>query len=163
MTFQGMVEAATNEGANDILLTQQLNRHLDLAESLWTAMRVHLDAIPSAEEALRDLGTFDFVALHLFSMRRRHSSAVVELLRLIDRLEELHTEVQGMISYSHLSTIIMYDVFLWWSLYLNMCVDALVLEALEYLEVNAPFSIDPILVDLEGGGARLAPSFPFTS
>ena len=65
---------------------------------------------PSADEALRDLGTFAFVTLHLFYAGGRHLSAVAELLRLIDRLEELHTEVQGMISSPHLYTTLLFNV-----------------------------------------------------
>ena len=57
--------------------------------------RVRFAVIPSADEALRDLGTFVFVASHLFSAGVRHLSSVVELLRFIERLEELHTEVRG--------------------------------------------------------------------
>ena len=61
------------------------------------AARVRLAVIPSADKALHDLGTFAFVALHLFSAGRRHLSAVVELLRLIEKLEDLHTDVKRMI------------------------------------------------------------------
>ena len=68
-----------------------------MADSLRTATWVRLAVILSAEEALCDLGTIAFVASHLFSTGALHSSAVAELLRLIERLEELHTEVQGMI------------------------------------------------------------------
>ena len=66
------------------------------ADSLRTAVRVRLAAIPPAEEALRDLGTFAFDASHLLSMRGRHLSDVAELLQLIERLEEIHTKAQGM-------------------------------------------------------------------
>ena len=93
-----------------------------MSDSLRTAARVRLAAIPSAEEAFRDLGTFAFVASHLFSAGGQHSSAIAELLRLIERLEELHTEVQGMISSPHLATTLLFDVSRRWSLYLNWCV-----------------------------------------
>ena len=73
-------------------------------ESLQTDTRVRLAVIPYAYEALWDLGMLGFVTLHLFSADRRHFSAVAELLRLIERLEDLHTDVQGMISYPHLDT-----------------------------------------------------------
>ena len=95
LTRQGTVEASTRGGADASLLAQQLDGRLASADSLRTAARVCLAAIPSAEEALRNLGTFAFVASHLFSTGGRHSSAVAELLRLIERLEELHTEVRG--------------------------------------------------------------------
>ena len=57
------------------------------------ATRVCPSVIPSADDTLKDLGTFAFVALYLFSAGGRHSSDVAKLLRLIERLEELHTEV----------------------------------------------------------------------
>ena len=47
--------------------------------------RVRLYFIPSADKAICNLGNFAFVASHLFSEGGRHSSAVVELLCLIDR------------------------------------------------------------------------------
>ena len=72
--------------------------------------RVRLAVILSADKALRNLGTFAFVASHLFSVGRCHSSAFAELIRLIERLEELHTEVQGMISSPRLATTLIYDV-----------------------------------------------------
>ena len=89
------------------------------ADSLRTAARVRLAAITYAEEALRNLGTFAFVASHLFCAGGRHWSAVAELLRVIERLEELHTEVQGVISSPHLATTLIFDVSRQWILYLN--------------------------------------------
>ena len=97
LTRQGTVEASTRGGVDASLLAQQLDGRLASADSLRTAAQVCLAAIPSAEEALRDLGTFAFDASHLFSASRRHLSAVAELFCLIERLEDLHTEVQGMI------------------------------------------------------------------
>ena len=110
LTFQGSVETSTRGGADTYFLAQQLDGRLASSNSLRMAVRVRLAVIPSVAEALRDLGTFAFVTLHLFSAGRRHLSAVVELLRLIERLEELHTEVKGMISSPHLSTTLLYDV-----------------------------------------------------
>ena len=66
--------------------------------------------IPSADEALRDLSTFFFVLLHLFSAAGQHTSAVAELLRIIERLEELHIKVKEIITSPHLATTILYDV-----------------------------------------------------
>ena len=68
------------------------------------------------DEALCDLGTFAFVSLHLFSAGQRHAAAVFELLRLIERLEDLHTKVQGMITHLHLETELLYDVLRKWLL-----------------------------------------------
>ena len=115
------------------------------------AARVRLAVIPSADKALRDLGTFDFVASHLLSAGGHHSSAVAELLHLIGRLEELHTEVQGMISSPHLAMILLFDVLWRWSQYLNRCVTASASGVVEAPEASAPFSLESILVDLEGG------------
>ena len=128
-----------------------MDGHLALADPLQTATIVRLAAILSTDEALRDLGTFTFVTLHLFSAGRRQSSDVAELLRLIEKSEETHTEVQGMISSLHPATTIIYDVSWRWILYLNRCVDASALEALEAPGVNIPFTLDPILLKLEGG------------
>ena len=77
--------------------------------------RIRLAATLPVDEALRDLGTFAFVASHLFSAGRRHSSAVAKLLRLIERLEEIHTEVQGVISSHHLAATRLFGVSLRWS------------------------------------------------
>ena len=89
----------THGGADTSLVAQQLDGRLALTNSLWMAARVRLVVILSADKALRDLGTFAFVASHLFSAGGLHSSAVVELLCLIERLEELHAKVQGSISF----------------------------------------------------------------
>ena len=80
-----------------------------------------------------------------------HSSSVAELLRLIERLEELHTKVQGMISPPHLTTTLLFNVSRRWGLYLNRCVAASALESLYAPGCHVSFLIEPILVDLEGG------------
>ena len=67
LTRQGSVEASTRGGADASLLAQQLDGRLVSADSLRMAARISLAIIPSADEALCDLGTFAFVALHLFS------------------------------------------------------------------------------------------------
>ena len=67
LTRQGSVEASTRGGADASLLAQQLDGRLASAEFLRMAARIRLAIIPSADEALRDLGTFAFVASHLFS------------------------------------------------------------------------------------------------
>ena len=86
----------------DSLLEQKLDRRLDLVDSLQMAMGDCLEAILYAYRALHNLGTFDFVALNLFSAGGRQWSVVAELLRLIEMIEDPHTEVQGIISYPHL-------------------------------------------------------------
>ena len=45
----------------------------------------------SADEVLPDLGTFDFAELQILSVGSKNRAAIVELLRLIERLEEIHT------------------------------------------------------------------------
>ena len=114
MTRQGTGGASTREWADASLLLQQLDGRLALADSPRTAVRVRLACILSADEALHDLGTFAFVASHVFSTVGRHESAFTELLCLIERLEELHTEVQGMITSLHLATTLLYGVSRWW-------------------------------------------------
>ena len=142
---------STRGGADTSLLAQQLDGRLALADSLWMAARVRLVVILAADKALRDLGTFAFVASHLFSTEERHLSTVAKLLRLIERLEELHTEMQGIISSPHRSTTVLFDVLWRWSQYLNRCVAALASEVEEAPGDSVPFSLKPILVELEGG------------
>ena len=83
---QGTFKASTHEGADASVLAQHLDGRLASADSLWTSARFRLADILSADKALRDIGTFTFVALHIFSIGGRHSSAVVEILRLIESL-----------------------------------------------------------------------------
>ena len=116
---------------------------------LWKSARIRLTAILSTDETLRNLGTSAFVTSHLLSEGRSHLSAAVELLRLIGRMEELHTKVQGMITPPHLYTTLLYYVSHQWSLYLNRCVSASALEALESPGATVPFTLDPILIKLE--------------
>ena len=90
------------------------------------AVKVRLAVIPSANEALRDLGTVAFVALHLLSAGRHHSSAAAVLLRLIERLEDLHNKVQGMISSPNFTLPrLIFDVSRRCSQYLNRCMTVL--------------------------------------
>ena len=80
---QGAVDASTRGGADASILVQQVGGKLNLADSLWRVVKFQMAVIPSADESLRELGTLTFLALHLFSAGRRHSSAGAELLRLI--------------------------------------------------------------------------------
>ena len=66
MTRQGSVEASTRGGTDASLLAQKLDGRLALADYLQISARVRLAVIPSADEALHELGTFAFVALYLF-------------------------------------------------------------------------------------------------
>ena len=115
------------------------------------AAKFCLAVILSADKALRDLDTFDFVALQLFSAGGHHSFDVAELLRLIERLEELHTKVQGIISSPHLSTTLLFDVSRRCSQYLKRCVAASASDVVKVPGGSVPFYLKPILVDLEGG------------
>ena len=110
-----------------------------------------LATIPSANEALCDPGMFDFVALHLLSAGGCHSSTVNKLLCLIERLEGLHTKVQGVISSPHLATIFFCNVSRQWSQYLNRCVSASASEVVEAPGGSVSFSLKPSMVELEIG------------
>ena len=95
--------------------------------------------------------TFSSITFHLFSVGWRHATAVADILRLIKSLEELHTKVQGLITYPYLSTTTIYKVLRRWIMYLNRCVDEYMSEALGAPEDTATFNLEPILLDLEGG------------
>ena len=110
MTRHVSVEASTCGGADASILAQHLDSRLSLADSLRMAARVRLAVIPSADEALCNLGMFTFVALYFLSTGGRHLSAVAEILRLIERLEELQTKLRGIISSPHLAMSLLYDV-----------------------------------------------------
>ena len=151
MTRQVSVEVSTRGGAEASLLVQQLDGFLSLVDSLHMSAGVRLTAIPSGYEALSNLGTFAFVASPIFSAGWRHSSAVTELLRLIKRLEERHTEVQEMVSSPHIATTLLYDGLRRWIQCINRCVDVLDSEVVEAPGGRVPFFLEPILVELEGG------------
>ena len=102
-------------GAEASLLSQQLNGRLASVDFLRASVRVHLDAIPSTDEVLCDLGMFAFVTSHLLSAVSRHSSVVADILCLVERLEDTHTKVYWIISSPHLSTTLIYDVLRRWS------------------------------------------------
>ena len=145
---QGKVEASTHGGADASLLSQQLDGRLALADSLLMSVRVSLAVILYVEKAFHYLGTFNFVAYPLFSAVRRYLSAIAELLCLTERLEEIHTTVQGMISSPHLDATLQYNVLQWWSQYFNICVVASDSEVVEAPGERVPFSLEPILVKL---------------
>ena len=96
-------------GVGTSLLVQQLDGRLASTNSPRTSARVRLAYIPSADEALHVLGTFSFAYFtsHLFYAAGRHASAVADLLRLIEIIEDLQTEVQGTITSLHLATILL--------------------------------------------------------
>ena len=70
------------------------------------------------------MGTFYFVLSHLFYAVGINVAAVAELLRLIERLEEIHTKVKVMIISPHLSTTIPNSVSRGCIIHLNSCFDA---------------------------------------
>ena len=78
-----------------------------------------------------------------------HSSTISDILCIIERPEELHTKVQGVISYPHISTTLLYDVSHWWGQYLYRCVTASASEVVEAPGTSVRFSLEPIPVDLE--------------
>ena len=59
--------------------------------------------------------------------------------------------MQGVISSPHLATTLLYDVSRWWIQYLNRCMAASASEVVEAPGASFPFSLKPILVELEGG------------
>ena len=77
---------------------------------MQTSMGVYIESILSTDEVLSNLGTFTFVALHLFYVGGRNFQAISELLRLIERLEELQTNVQVIITSPRLSMSLLYYV-----------------------------------------------------
>ena len=62
MIRQGTVEASTRGGEAASLLAQHMDGRLASADSLRIAARVRLACILSTDKALRDLGTFSFIA-----------------------------------------------------------------------------------------------------
>ena len=83
MKRQGTVEALTCIGLDAFLLTQNIYEQLAFADYMRTDYEACLTAIPYMDEALRDLVTFYFIAMCLFSMGKQHAEAFAELLRLI--------------------------------------------------------------------------------
>ena len=147
----GTVEASTHWGLDASLLENPMDGQLALMQYLQTNTRVCLEAILSADEALRNLGTFDFVNSYLFSVDGRHLSAVAELRRLIERLEEILTNVQGMTTSPNLAAELLYDVLRRWILYHKTGVDESTSEALEAPVATVLFKLYPILLKIEGG------------
>ena len=94
---------------------------------------------------------FALVALHLFSAGGRQSSAIAEILSSVERLEEIHTKVQGMISSPHLATTLLFDLLRRWTLYLNRCVAESASEPFDTSGSPVPFLLETILADLDGG------------
>ena len=80
-------------GLDASLLVQYLDGQSVLLDSLRTSAGVRLMVIMSVYEALHDLGTFAFVALQLFSSGGRYMAAVMDILSLFERLEDIHNKV----------------------------------------------------------------------
>ena len=104
-------------GSDASLLAQQIDGHLVSMESLRTDNRVRLESIPSTDEALRDLGTFSFVELHLISAGRFCAAVITYIIRLIEILEDLHSKVQGVITSPNFLRKILYDLCRLFSMY----------------------------------------------
>ena len=105
---------------------------------------------PVRIQGAQQLSHVAFVALHLFYAGRRNLSDVAEILCIIERLEDIHTEVQGMISSLQLASILLYDVLQRCIQYLNRCVATLASEVVKAPGARVPFSLDPIMVNLQG-------------
>ena len=78
--------------------------------------------------------------------------AVMELLCIIERLEDIHTKVHGMIKPLHLATKMLFDMLRRWSLYLNRCVTMSSLEDVGAPRTTVPFYVETIFLELEVGG-----------
>ena len=96
-----------------------MDERMTSEDSLQTVARIRLAVLPSTDEVLRNLGTFAFVASQLFPGGGLHELAVGDILHLIEILEDIHTEVKGMIPPPYLAMPLLYDVSRSWSLYLN--------------------------------------------
>ena len=68
---QQMVEVFTCGGADAYLLVQKIDECLASADSLHMSTRLRLVAISYFDEALRNLGTFAFVAGEILQPSRR--------------------------------------------------------------------------------------------
>ena len=138
-------------GLDAYFLEQHKHGRLKSSDSLCTITQICMEFIPSADEALRDLGTFSFAVLHLFSAGGTHEVAITEILRLIENMEDLHTNTQGMITPLHLAKTLMIDVYRRRSLYLNRCGAASSSKDLGLPRATATFSIDSTPLKFEGG------------
>ena len=92
--------------ASTVLVPSAVSEGDPLFQATWRHL---LHQFPGAY-ALNLSTISPLVVLHLFSTAGRYVSAVAELLCLIEILEELHTEVQGMITSPHLATTLLYHV-----------------------------------------------------
>ena len=65
-------------------------------------------------DVICDLVTFAFIVANLFTVGGWNAAVVADIPHLIERLEDLYKEVQGMITYPHLTTAILFDVSRRW-------------------------------------------------
>ena len=79
-------------------------------------------ALPSDKRSVR--GIHSLLAQLASGVDRISSLERVTLIRLIERLEEIQTKVQGMISSPHLVTTLLYNMSQRWTQNLNRCVTA---------------------------------------
>ena len=70
----------------------------------------------------------------------------MEILYLVEILEEIHSEVQGMITSPYLSTTLLYKVSRWWSTYLDRFVVELSSEDVVSHRSTVPLFLEPILL-----------------
>ena len=78
-------------GLDASILAQHMYGQLYVVYYLRTSAQVRLSAIPPSDKVLHDLGTFNFAELQILSVGSKNRAAVVELLRLIERLDNIHT------------------------------------------------------------------------
>ena len=90
---------------------------------------------------------FTFLESYLFSAEGGENTAAVSaLLCLIERMEQLYTNVQGMIAYPHVTMTMFYDVSMRWSMFLNKCVVTSSSEDVGVHRVTVPLSLESILL-----------------
>ena len=148
---QSEVELSTHMGLYAYLLEQRPDGRLAYVDSLLADAWFRLTDILSADEALHNLGYVAFVSSALFSFYGQHTASVAEIICIVKRLEELHTEVQGNIKFPHIVTTIIYGMSMRWSMYLDRCMEESSSEDVGVPRETVSFSLEPILLDMWGG------------
>ena len=161
MTRQGTVEVLIHLGLDASLLAHHLYGRLASKGLLVDRHSGPPGCYSVCRRGALQLGHLCICCVAPLICRGRHTEAVTEIVRIINRLEELHTEVQEMIKSSHLATTLIYNRPRKWITYLNRCVVASSLEDVEAPSETVPFSLEPILLEMESG-RYVVPLLPAT-
>ena len=78
-----MVKGTTQYGSYDSLLDQHMEGRLLSVEELWMKEKSQLAVTPIVEDLSHDLDNFDFVALHLLTVRGWHYIMASDIIHLI--------------------------------------------------------------------------------